>query len=79
MTSPRLLTGHPLSGGRPSVRGRDGVTAPLSSCVEHERGLVSHGRPNEALQQTRSAFASIGAALAAEHRCSTDQHRIARE
>jgi hypothetical protein len=28
--------------------------------------------PNEALQQTRSAFTTIAAALAAERRCSTD-------
>jgi hypothetical protein len=31
------------------------------------------GMPNEALQQTRSAFTSIGAALAAERRCWADR------
>jgi hypothetical protein len=46
------------------------VDVPLAAEVDVFSGV--QGLQNEALQQTRSALSTTGAALAAERRCSTD-------
>jgi hypothetical protein len=52
-----------------------GMMVPLNDVAERATAPSLGGLSNEALQQTRSAFTSIAAALAAERWCSTDTLR----